>query len=150
MCIHVFLKFIYLLFIFTIPVNDRETLVKPPSHGAQTEGCPAEEGGTRGGVLFDFLLRAQAVVVATLLEADDSVGLKASMTLSADHLIVVLLAELAEGSLDDATLQAKHRVQVDCVEDGQESRRRTATEPGPSTSVTGQGPPCPVDQSFPV
>ena len=50
--------------------------------------------------------------MATLLAAVDSVGVQAGITLAADHLVtVVLLGELAEGGLDEATPQTKHQVQ---------------------------------------
>ena len=44
--------------------------------------------------------------------AVDSAGVQAGITLAADHLVtVVLLGELAEGGLNDATIQVKYQVQ---------------------------------------
>ena len=58
------------------------------------------------------LLGAQVVGLATLLlVAVDSTGVQVSITPAADHFVaVVLLGKLAEGRLDDTTLQVKHQV----------------------------------------
>lgn len=55
----------------------------------------------------DLLLGAQVVGLATLLlVAIDSTGVQVSITPAADHFVaVVLLGKLAEGRLDDTTLQ---------------------------------------------
>lgn len=103
----------FFFFFFTAPVNERETLLRPQGHGAWAGGCPADKGEAGGKVLFDLLLGAQVVGVATLLlAAVHRAGMQASITLAADHLVaVVFLSELAEGGLDDATSQTKHQVQ---------------------------------------
>ena len=64
-----------------------------------------------GEDVSDLLLGAQVVGLATLLVAVDSTGVQVSITLATDHFVtVVLLGKLAEGRLDDTTLQVKHQV----------------------------------------
>lgn len=50
--------------------------------------------------------------MAPLLVAVDNTGMQAGLTLSTDCLVTaVLLGELAEGGLNDATPKTKHHVQ---------------------------------------
>lgn len=62
-------------------INERETLLRPQGHGAWAGGCPADKGEAGGKVLFDLLLGAQVVGVATLLlAAVHRAGMQASIT----------------------------------------------------------------------
>lgn len=107
---------VYVYFFPTALVNKSETLRRPWGHGAQASGGPVGEGGAQVGTLFDFLLRAWVVGVATLFAGVDRRRLQANITLSADHLVAaVFLDELAKGRVVDATPQAKHHLQVDSV-----------------------------------
>ena len=102
-------KIIIKTFFLTAPFNEKETLL---SLGAWARGHPAVKGEAGGGALFNLLLGAQVVGLASLLAAVDSTGVQVSITLAADHLVaVVFLSELAEGRLSDATSQRKHHVQ---------------------------------------
>ena len=99
-------------FFLTAPVNEKETLLRPQGLGAWARGHPAVKGEAGGGALFNLLLGAQVVGLASLLAAVDSTGVQVSVTLAADHLVaVVFLSELAEGRLSDAASQRKHHVQ---------------------------------------
>lgn len=56
--------------------------------------------------------------MAALLVAVDSTGVQVGITLAADHLVaVVLLGKLAEGGIDDASLQKKHQAQGGLFQD---------------------------------
>lgn len=80
------------------------------------------EGRAHGEGLFNYL----GYRLWWWLHFLRQMGLQVNTTLSAGHLVAVFWGELAEGSLDAATLQAKPQVQVDCVEDRRESERNSS------------------------
>lgn len=100
--------------LFFLSSQQKETLLKPQGQEVWAGGRPAGRGGGRGA-LFYLLLGARVAGVAILLLAavgsTGMQGMQAGVTLAADHLVsVLLLGELAEGGLDDATPQVKHQV----------------------------------------
>lgn len=89
----------------------KETFFEAPGLWGSCREVTLWVQGGDGGALFNFLLGAQVVGVAELLVAVDSTGMQVG-TLEADRLVVVvLLSELAEGGLNDATPQTKHKGQ---------------------------------------
>lgn len=126
--------FFFLNIFFTALVNKKKALLRPHGKGAQVEGCCMGEGAG-GGPYLTFFLGCRLLVWPHFLWLLPAWGCWQIILLQ-----WYFWLNWPWGSLIIPLCRQSTKCRG-TLEDRHEGWRGTATEPGPSTSVAGQGPP---------